>query len=392
VLATVGLSGSASVVAIGTARLLGPHDRGVIVVLLATTTIVLLVAARGTGVGLRTKMTGVEPLSVWQALSLASRVTMRGWVIMVPIGVPVLILAMGESSPQTLLVFIALAPAQLFNYLGREILHGVGLHATALLGEIGSNLLIGTASLLLWTSGTLSASTVGASFVMGAAMQAVAICLIAVKLSPRRGCDREYSVANLLRDSTGGFVSTIGQAIAQRADRLLVGLLLGTSAAGIYATAATLSELVALVALGASQTVYRRAGETRNAQESLKHVSPYVAASFVVGMLIAIFADPIVTFFLGEAYVEAIPVLRVLCVAGGFMSLHYVFIAALNGLALLRDAARATTAGAVVLIGGIVMFSPWHGVQAVAWSSVAAYWVSSSCAFVLLARYDRRGR
>lgn len=110
--------------------------------------------------------------------------------------------------------------------------------------------------------------------------------------------------------------------LSQQLDTIAVGRLLPTTALGLYdlswrisqIPATQVSSVVSTVALPSLSKVHQDPKKFRDLY--LKIATSVWAISIVVGVVMVVFAEPIVRVFLGEQWLDAVPALRILSVAG----------------------------------------------------------------------------
>lgn len=390
VLGLAGQAGSAMALALLSARWLGPADRGLVVIATVMGSLLMLVGSLGTPTGARVLVAldeGCdERMSVADVLA-STRILL--WIHLftaASVGGLVFWLVSGHVRWSVLLLFVGYAVLMLAAYARRELLHGVGKHRVAVNGEI---LTVITQLLLTATAHLMDALTVETAL-MALSVGVVAQLLYQRTLLGDRRRGSTTSRARLLRYSFPALATTVGQAFALRGDRLILGVIATSAAAGVYGSAASLSEALTLLAAGVGQVLFRRSsGGTSRAR--VRHSLVAVTALTALGAaLLAAVAPWIIEIALGDAYLAAVAPLRVLCVATVPLAAYQVSVAALNGSGRLTAAGRVTLSGAVVLTLGCVVLVPMWGMAGAAWASVLAYAFMAVGAFAALPARDAR--
>lgn len=364
---------TASLFALLTARWLGPSSRGVIVVFMTTTSFLMLVGSLGVSTGGRFLLSAVPPLALDRYLQFTKRLTGAHVVTSIAIGVPILALAKGLPDQLVGLIFVPVAVAQLLAYFQREALHGLGQHRAAVFGDVLSSLLQISLAVSLHLAGKLDVVAVCLCVLGGSAAQNIYLAhrLSSVERTTAVGPGRSFS--EVLRFSLPALVTTLGQAIAIRGDRLILGFLTSSTAVGLYGVAATFTEVLWIIPLGVAQVAFRRASVTRSADASRLSRNLALAVTAVACGFLAVMVRWIIPLLLGEAYRDAIGLSYILIVAALPMASYQLDIAVLNGLGRLNAGGRVTVSGSAVLLVGCFALVPHFGAQGAALASLVAY-------------------
>ena len=150
------------------------------------------------------------------------------------------------------------------------------------------------------------------------------------------------------------FVSGIGVLDGLGLDQLLVGLVLGQTALGLYAVAFSITSLPLLVLMPLAGALLPRMA-SRSPQTSSLLLRRWVVASLVVDVMLVLSLQaaigPAIRLAFGPEFVPAIPIARILAVAWGLLALRRVLTAAAQAQG------NATRASASELISGAVMIA-----------------------------------
>ena len=269
-------------------------------------------------------------------------------------------------------IFVPFAALQLLCYFQREALHGIGRHRSAIYGDVLSSTLQTAAVLLLQVTGRLTLVAV-CLVILGGALAQTLFLVTRLRSSTQSPPLARFSLRQLMKYSLPALVTTLGQAFVIRGDRLILGLIAGTTPVGIYGAAASFTEVLWLIPGGVAQVAFRRASVTgtRTAGATGRRITLLITGLACV--VLAVCTRPLVTIMLGPAYAEAVGLAYILILASLPMASYQLDVAVLNGLGRLTQSGHATTLGSVMLAIGCVATIPAYGAYGAAWSSLAAY-------------------
>lgn len=156
---------------------------------------------------------------------------------------------------------------------------------------------------------------------MAGAILEVILSFILIKPIPRFSIEKEYFSEIFHK---GKWVTAFGifNYIAQEGDNAVVGRMMGTPSLGIYQMAykiATLpiSEVTDVVSKVVFPVYARIGGDlTRLKSAFLKSTLAIIVSTVIMGTFIFVFAQEIVYYLLGNAWITAVPVLKVLAIFG----------------------------------------------------------------------------
>jgi len=373
---------SATVLAVLTARWLGPTDRGVLVTFIAASTFLMLIGSAGVPTGGRVLL--ATRLSLERYLSIARTLSLLHVVASATVGLGILWLSDALPDIVVAVLFVANAASQLYGYFQREGLHGFGFHATAISGE----LIWATVQIVLVAAAYLMADLnidmACAAVLAGSVAQNLFLWrqIRRIRSAARPVVDR-LTFADIVRFSSPAAIGVFCQAFAYRGDRLILATLATTAAVGIYSVAATMAEVVGLISLGVSQVVFRRMAVTGTGLW-YKHIRNVAMLLTVCGCALMALASPyLVWHALGPAYQGAIGVSYALIAEMVPLASYNLDIAALSGLGRLASARRINVVGASILLTCCVVTVPFLNLWGATISTVAAY-----CVMALLARRE----
>ena len=195
------------------------------------------------------------------------------------------------------------------------------------------------------------------------------------------------SAAFLVRRGFPSLGLTIGQTGTGRADRYLVGVILGPTAVGLYAVAATVAETLRLLPYAVTMVLFQRVA-TSTADDRQRRTARLlgIGASAVGAAAVAVVAPVLVRVAFGEDYAGATTALRILA-GGEVVFASYLFdVSILTALGRMRSAALASLAGfSVLLLLDVALLRSW-GIAGAAWVSVVAYLVMATWSWLELKR------
>lgn len=219
----------------------------------------------------------------------------------------------------------------------------------------------------------------------------VAACTMLVRSLRRRRWTRPPAgiTAALFRFNAKGHLGSVAQQVMIRADLLLVASIAGSSAAGLYTIAGTVSQLMWNLpdAIG-SVLLSRRPPENDPWPKTVAAMQ--AAAVFLVGAatIIAASAGVLIPFFFGDDFAGAVTATRLLLPGVVAMGLWRVLVNGLVAQGLPQSRTRSAVLGAIVDLVAVVVLVPRWGVEGAAVGASVAYWVALS-SLIGLAR--RRG-
>lgn len=369
---TGAVAASAALVAFTSARWLGPNDRGIVVIVVTLATTLVLVGALGSGIGLRVLMSEDPPLHPKSAVKHGRTLAVTTATAVLGVGSLTCVIARRQELV-TVGLLSALTGFMLWNYVSRETNHGLGHHIAALAGEVLSN----TVTLIYVISaqllGELRAEGVLLVMVCGSALQQVILNHFVASTSSAASL-HAYGFRELIRYCLPATLGPLGGSLIAKGDRLILGWMLGAAPVGIYATAATMADMLSLIGVALAQIVFRRVAQEKTISAGTLRVMCLAVVATAVGAVIVLFLAPfLIRALLGDAYASASTPLRALAVAAIFMSAHQVLVAALNGFGEFRVVRRITLTGLFVIVVGCLALVPTYGINGAAFLSLACY-------------------
>ncbi|MDT8395064.1 MAG: flippase [bacterium] len=231
------------------------------------------------------------------------------------------------------------------------------------------------------------ASVVAFGWVYGAELLSAAAALTIVYLMRRdtpalnRWRPALGQVRELLADSWPLLISSALIVINMRIDQVMMGGMLGDRQVGIYSVAVRLTELWYFIPIILQSTLMPsivRAGEVSRALLDRRMHSFYRLMSGLAYMIIVpmwLLADRLVLLLFGEAYVEAVPMLRWLLITVLFVNLGLARTAFLTTMNWTRLHMASSVLGALINVALNLILIPVYGGMGAVTASLIAYWV-----------------
>jgi len=244
----------------------------------------------------------------------------------------------------------------------------------------------------LGSGGGRGVTVLVACYVAGYLVRIAVAALGLVALDPRHGArGSRAGRAELLRAGLPFLGFNVGQVVAFRADRYLLGLLSTTAAAGLYSVATTPAELLRLPVTALGQVLMQRTAATGTTLAAVRRACVLtVAVTVPPAVVLFAVADPVVGWVFGPRYAAAGGVLRVMVVSEVAVALFLVMSRIAAGAGLARSTGVATVAGAVAGVGTLCLLAPAHGAVGAAWASLVGYVVMTVFVLPPLVRHARR--
>ncbi|RAO36758.1 hypothetical protein ONO23_01815 [Micromonospora noduli] len=361
-------------------RLLGPHDRGLMVLGATSGSIASLVAALGTSHALRARLPTLKDESSRQRL-LASytwltvaAVVLSGTLAAVACRVCGLTIDQGLAEPSFLLAVLLVTSGQIALVQFPDTWYAAGRFRTgstwaAAVAAGGTGGLVLAALLLDRTAWALLA---GQAIGMMTLAVAQALHLRSSRLLVFAKPNR-WETVRLLRSGIQSLSLTIGLALALRADRYILGGAAGADVVGVYSTAATLSEAPRVVPAALGQITYRKVTLGCETAEVDRTAFYAFLASLATGLPVAVAGWFLITPVFGSAFADAKPLLLVLLLGE---LLFAPFAVASRGLLGGGWVGCAGLVGASGTVAALLLYSvtaPIWGAAGAAWSSALLY-------------------
>ncbi|MGW4462102.1 lipopolysaccharide biosynthesis protein [Micromonospora sp. NPDC004704] len=389
-------SASYALSAVLASTLLGPHQRGLMVLGITTGSIAGLLSGLGTGSALRSRLPAVTGTPAAQRLlasytwwSVVSAVTGGGLAVLLSILSGPLI-DPGLAEPPFLVAVLVITIGYVALTQFPDVWYAAGrfragsawaaaVAAGGLVGVLLGALLDRSAWILLLAQG------------LGMVTVAVVQCarLRMVGLVPLDSPDRREMI-DMLRHGFRALGLTMGLALALRADRYVLGAVAGAATVGIYSVAATLSEGPRVVPAALGQLVNREVALGGGLSRVARARRTALLAAALIGLVVAVGGWFLIVPVFGEAFADARPLLLVLLVAEVAFAPFAVASRALLGGGWMTTAGLLGAAGSVVALILFALAIPLWGAYGAAIACILTYAGLSVASWRLLRR--RLGR
>jgi O-antigen/teichoic acid export membrane protein len=357
-----------------TARVLGPSDRGRLVAITTSASLVSILCAMGVGSAGRYLLASPElrnslPFRRYARLSgllaAGSGVLNVGVLaaLRAPLGLP----------PETAFLVLGglLAALMTLSTLLFDAMNAFGLTAMSSLAasSVGLFGLISFIGLVRLFESELTAAVVGTATGFGVA------CVVAAWFLHRtpKSCGGLKTQLDLLRAGLRLAPFSLGQAAVLRLDRLLVALIAGPAAAGVYSVAAALSEGLRVVSHALSQRLTFGAARRELAASTIqrsRRVVTVLQAS--LGVLLCLAAPFVVPSLLGVDYSSTTTILPVLVIGELALTQYLVTSRVLLGTGHFGTLSVTAAVGVSTLIVlDLALIPPWELYGAAAASSIS---------------------
>lgn len=310
---------AAAVLGVITARTLGPEGQGELTAVTTTAAVVVVGAVLGTGASLRLRG---EPFPADSDVRAFTGLSL----LLAPLGgaasSAVVALIRSTTTTELLLVFIlglfavlayqACQVVQAYGSVSRS-LAAAGLGVAAQVVAFSISAFLGHASVV----SALSAAILGS-----AAQCAFAVASVHSHIAAMRPSWTSLTWGQLIRHGSPTVGYGLGLIGMQRMDRLVLVAVAGATAGGIYAVAASLAEVVRISSGAIGQLLFVRAASSRGAPDSVSRIYALAVVIQVAGIAaLGALAPVLVPPIFGNAYSDAIPLVRGLLVGEFFLGL-----------------------------------------------------------------------
>lgn len=387
-----GLNGVSNVALLGTAivtaRILGPGNRGALVLYMAVGSFAMLACSLGVNVAERVYLVSPEnPIPFGEFLGLGiGTVVLQG---LVTVGACGAVLPFAHTHPTSAELVIAglYGSSSLLALITRDALYGFGMNGrAAAVDALGSVLQFGGVGVAAY-SGVVSVGWLLSGFAVANGLQS-ALTLVIIRrsgISLRPLCTLRIWV-RILRTGLPTLGTGLGQAGAFRFDRILLGVLANTRAVGVYSVAVAGTEAIWLAPTALAQVVFHRvASRSASPGEILRVRRRWLAMTAILAAVIFVLAPMAVDIALGGAYQQAVPALRLLLPGAVMIGAYHID----------RDRIAAcgrTGISSIPAVGGLVMVTaldlamiPALGINGAAIASTLGYAVMAVGAWRLAA-------
>jgi O-antigen/teichoic acid export membrane protein len=384
VMLSMALSAVQGITALVTAKWLGPTGRGVVVLAWSISSLLLLVGSMGMTNSARVVVADTRYETDFRRFSsLSAKLVLLAGVPMALFGVLALWFVSHIDSPRLYVIFALYCGMLLFGALTRETLHGIGRHVAAISTDIVSAVIQFAGAVFLQVLGLLNVERLISLGLAGAAAQ-VALGL----WSGNRGSagrprtDGAFTLRSLLRFSAPAIGLTLGQWVAWRGDRLILGVVSGPTEVGIYGTVSTMADIPWLIAAAVSAVLTNRVSATQDYSLVQRYRRLTLLATAAASLAVTPVAAWILIYYLGGEFTHGIPALLILAPAALLLASSQIDLAGCVAVSDLKAGARASLQGAAVLVVTAVPLGYFFGATGCA--------IASACAYAAMAVAARR--
>ena len=174
----------------------------------------------------------------------------------------------------------------------------------------------------------------------------------------------------LFSDSRGNHGTVVGVALLIKGDRYVLGFALGPTAVSLYATAATVSELIWLPAQAVANYFYSGTRSRADLEKATRLVFVVLAMGAVA---LGVLASPIIAILFGPSYAPSAHLVWVLLPGSIAMAVYFLDSARLMGEGRGRETRRQLIVPLIILLIGTSLVARWLGLSAAAASCAVAY-------------------
>ena len=365
-------SGSALVVAAISARQLGPGGRGEIVFVVTVAMLCSELVSLGANVSGRIHILRRSDVLIEDYLGLAT----------VLVGVQALLVTLilvtvGPArfglDPTTCLLGVVLGVAMFFAHMMVDAAFAVRRTLETGIRDMIIGVLPMFLVVMVAVRGQLSVSLVIGLTALGYVAGGAYLWRVV-----RRRTDRARFVPSrwllILRSGIPVLAGSLGQTVAFRADRLMVGLMSTTAALGVYSMAATTAELPRILLIPVTQILANRIAIGDITIHALSSILRRLVLAYGVLMVgVAVVGAAVITPIVGPGFEAVRDSIAVLALSEGLLGLFFVSSSVLTGLGRFRRLPAPSLCGAAVIVVADMVVVPRFGGSGAAWVRVAGF-------------------
>jgi O-antigen/teichoic acid export membrane protein len=365
-------SGSALVVAAISARQLGPGGRGEIVFVVTVAMLCSEIVSLGANVSGRIHILRRSDVLIEDYLGLAT----------VLVGVQALLVTLilvtvGPArfglDPTICLLGVVLGVAMFFAHMMVDAAFAVRRTLETGIRDMIIGVLPMFLVVLVAVRGQLSVSLVIGLTALGYVAGGAYLWWVV-----RRRTDRARFVPSrwllILRSGIPVLAGSLGQTVAFRADRLMVGLMSTTAALGVYSMAATTAELPRILLIPVTQILANRIAIGDITIHALSSILRRLVLAYGVLMVgVAVVGAAVITPIVGPGFEAVRDSIAVLALSEGLLGLFFVSSSVLTGLGRFRRLPAPSLCGAAVIVVADMVVVPRFGGSGAAWVRVAGF-------------------
>lgn len=381
------------VFAIVTGRVLGPHDRGVVVIFMTLSSMLMVLGSFGTNTFARVHLVSAKKkLPLEEYLGLVVVLAAAQLAISFVFGG--LALWATDSLPN-LMVLLFLVLYSVFNvvsYLLRDGIYAFGHNGRASRGDPLAAALQLVLVVVIWAIWGL---TLDRALLVVTFSQA---CCAIYLLAQFRRIDLPLTVSlswrsclHQIRGGVPALITNLGQTFIFRIDRLLLGFLATTAAVGIYSVAVTMTEALLLIPISIGQAMFHRLASGRMQLQAMRRLRVASLMVSTLGAAVLWLVSPwLIDLLFGRDYQTAVTPLRILLIGAVAIGSYLVDVACINAVGRLNSAAKLTLLGFILVGVFDLALIPPYAMNGAALASAIAYVVMAIAAAVRLRRMSLR--
>lgn len=311
--------------------------------------------------------------------SFATRVRLVSWLILSILGLafgPIIAKAINFGYPTVITAAFILTGATYFYEHFQAMLQSIHYFTQSAVANIGQSLIKVVLSLALLTSAPLTTFTVFCVYMLAPVLPFIFFKFLFptwAKLDLRAKLTEQRStIYTFAFHSAIGFISA---GIIENIDVLFIQKYLTTYEAGLLGGANKIALLFSIIAYSLGSVLNPRVAKYKNKHDMMTYSKKalFIFAASLVGIIAFIpCAKPALLLTIGPAYLPALPILMIL-VASSFLSIAAIpFIAMFFSFNKPFYFSLSGIIQVVIIICGNILFVPLYGLEASAWTRLAA--------------------
>jgi O-antigen/teichoic acid export membrane protein len=238
--------------------------------------------------------------------------------------------------------------------------------------------------------GRTSVASFALGWVLSYAVSSATAVLCAARATRGAVARSDVTARQMLGFGARGVVGQLSFAESFRVDQLVAGLFLGATSLGLYAVAAAFTTLSAVIAMSIGLVEYAHVAPQRDLVAGRRLILRYLTltvflCSGIVGVLILVMPT-LLPWLFGEDFADAVPVARILLLAGIPLAARRILSDGLRGLGRPTAGTFAELASWLVLVPLLAILTPVFGITGVASAVAVSACAGTALLGVLLAR------
>lgn len=371
------------------ARLLGPEGRGEFAIAILWPS---LIAAVG-NLGLR------EAFTYEQAKAPNLRTVLTGHALILGVAQSVLLMALGlvlvplltRTQPATVtaagLLFLWMIPANLLAQYALGLLQGNLDIAIFNIIRLSVSIVYLVAVILLWVNSSVTVWSVTAALLAANIVTAIlAVISVLTKFGARWRIDLDLT-RGLFSYGIRNHAGSMTFLLNQRADQMLMAILITPIQLGWYTAAVNISGMARL-ASGAFGTLAFPKVTNKPPEEQRRVTGLYsrlnTTITVILGIGLMLMIPWLIPLLYGREYIPSIVPAEILTIGAIFVGIGQTWAGSLRGLGYPAGPAKAEIISLVATVIGLALTLRPFGIMGASVTSLAAYFISSFYMYVLL--------